>query len=720
MNTPFTLRETALAAFTLATAMSAIAPQLAVAADKAAIKPAGTYVTGDFHNHTTCSDGSLSLKKLVEKSVGKAPGEGQLDWFVQADHGGRSARNCTLTEDPFTPVIPALGLTTSATGPYQATPPVTYPGGGQPASTLKGPNVTWADTPAVGAAGIKGDGTDTPKRMWQWQEIQEFKYKVLETEGRNRMKPIWVGLEQNNPGHEHTSSAILNGQLPWPSTADGGNANLQAQYEYCFDRSDTDTSRGATNQWDCSVNNSGNNNALINPVSRKIAPADNLNGTNTATYPNMGHIKTLEGIRWMAEKAPKTSFFVPAHLERAGVYSPTGSRGFNIEHLRNFHNIAPGIAFGFESMPGHQADTNRGGYGTGAVGGGTFGGTGVYAAEVGGVWDALLGEGRGWWFFASSDYHDRGSFGADQLESDSDFNPGEYTRDHVMVRKGSGNLTAQGIIDGLRSGNSFVANGQLIDRLSFTVCAANPGLPRNANKALLEKAAATAVTNNSDVRIDGCATMGEKLVVRPGADLIVTIAVRDPQGTNLSPYSFANPSLKQINVTQPLNAPVLDHVDVITGNVTGYTDPTDVARYAGAWTANKGTPAAVNTSTKIAKVFTKASWTAAADGTLTMSYRVPAVKASQYLRLRGSNLPASTPYEMDANGNPIKDFDADGNIPCSDAACPAHMRVAPAGKAVTAGAKTSSLDVAAWADLWFYSNPVFVEVVNSVKVAGVK
>ena len=31
-----------------------------------------------------------------------------------------------------------------------------------------------------------------------------------------------------------------------------------------------------------------------------------------------------------------------------------------------------------------------------------------------------------------------------------------------------------------------------------------------------------------------------------------------------------------------------------------------------------------------------------------------------------------------------------------------------------------SFDVAAWADLWFYSNPVYVEVLNSTKVAGVK
>jgi hypothetical protein len=74
------------------------------------------------------------------------------------------------------------------------------------------------------------------------------------------------------------------------------------------------------------------------------------------------------------------------------------------------------------------------------------------------------------------------------------------------------------------------------------------------------------------------------------------------------------------------------------------------------------------------------------------------------VRLRGTNLPAATPFETDSKGNPLLDFGSDLKIPCTDAACPAHM-----AKDAN-GAKTSSFDVAAWADLWFYSNPVFVKV----------
>jgi hypothetical protein len=49
--------------------------------------------------------------------------------------------------------------------------------------------------------------------------------------------------------------------------------------------------------------------------------------------------------------------------------------------------------------------------------------------------------------------------------------------------------------------------------------------------------------------------------------------VRDPDGANFSPYTFPNPSLAQVGVNQPLNKPVLDHVDVIRGLVTGYRTP---------------------------------------------------------------------------------------------------------------------------------------------------
>jgi len=39
---------------------------------------------------------------------------------------------------------------------------------------------------------------------------------------------------------------------------------------------------------------------------------------------------------------------------------------------------------------------------------------------------------------------------------------------------------------------------------------------------------------------------------------------------------------------------------------------------------------------------------------------------------------------------------------------------------VVAGQKMVANDVAAWSDLWFYSNPIYVQVTGAAVVAGVK
>ena len=138
-------------------------------------------------------------------------------------------------------------------------------------------------------------------------------------------------------------------------------------------------------------------------------------------------------------------------------------------------------AFGMETQPGHGASANRGEYQvlrnningvqTDSVGGTTFGGTGVYGGIIGGVWDAMLGEGRNFWFFASSDWHNRGNFGPDDRRTTQDFFPGEYQRNYTLVRNGSDKLRPQTIVNGLRTGNSFATGGQIIDRLGFVACA---------------------------------------------------------------------------------------------------------------------------------------------------------------------------------------------------------------------------------------------------------
>ena len=764
MTFQFSKRQIAVAAVAAIGSITlATAPSLATAAGKTA----GKYVAGDFHNHSTCSDGSISMQKLVKKSTGTGTGEWGLDWFVQAGHGGTGSRNCTLTEDasldtPAYPFVPGTGPTT-----------------------------TW--TNSIGAAAIKGlnGGVGGNGNMWRWQSLQEFQYPAMEYLATLQDKPMFLGLESVVAGHEHSSMSVITGQLPAALSMAGlpvgpnitvgasrytaiGNADALAKWSYCFDRGDTDTSRGNKtgtaigNNWDCSVTGSLNgSDTSWNAAAQKLMP------TGSTGVGERGHLKTVQAVKWMAENHPNGSYYVPAHLERAGRFNPDGNNGFNVEHLRNFNNAAPMVAFGMETQPGHGASSDRGEYkpkrqtiqgvSTDSVGTTTYGGTGVYGAQVGGLWDALLGEGRNFWFFASSDWHNRGTFGADDRRSTQDFQPGEYQRNYTMVRNGGSKLNPQNIVDGLRSGNNFASSGQLIDRLAFIACASYPGIAARSS-ASVEALALAAASQNTDIDVAGCATMGEKLVVRPGAEIVVAIVARDPSGKNSSPYSFNNPSLLQVGIHQPLDMPVLDHIDVVRGLVTGYKAPGSTD-YAGAWPVNAGwlnsdntsadfgkaqplgvAPAATrNDSAAVIKTFSATAgasgWTAAGGDLKKMSLRIPAVTASQYVRLRGTNLPASVPYETDANGNPLADIVTNasntGNlrIPCEVAApagevatefnrCPSHMTTSTSTLAnvngAMAGRKAVSYDVAAWADLWFYSNPIYVQVTGSSVVAGVK
>ena len=434
----------------------------------------GTYVAGDFHNHTTCSDGSISMQKLVKKSTDKADTPWGLDWFVQAGHGGNGNRNCTLVEDatPRDARLSARHREPTARRCWARPRP-----GRTPIRPMQ----------PKGAV----SGTAPNQNMWRWQSMQEFQYPLLEylaalqehaavprrRVGRRRPR---AHLDVGHHGPDAARSIYARRCRATPGYTPLGNATALAQWEYCFDRGDTDTSRGNTtsasgvgNNWDCSVPGSLNAaDPSWNATAQKLIPAG---GTGIGTAATT---KTVEAMKWMAQIHPNGSYYVPAHLERAGPFNPNGNNGFNIEHLRNFNNAAPTVAFGMETQPGHGASDDRGEYthppqqhrhGVGivdSVGGTTYGGTGVYGAQIGGVWDALLGEGRNWWFFASSDWHNRGIFGPDDRRSTQDFYPGEYQRNYVMVRTIARSdrklpLNPQEIVDGLRTGNSFAASGQL-------------------------------------------------------------------------------------------------------------------------------------------------------------------------------------------------------------------------------------------------------------------
>ena len=247
--------------------------------------------------------------------------------------------------------------------------------------------------------------------------------------------------------------------------------------------------------------------------------------------------------------------------------------------------------------------------------------------------------------------------------------------------------------------------------------------------------------------------MGEKLKVSEGEDVVVAIAVRDPVGTNFSPYTF-NESVARAD-RQELAAQQAGarsrRRDSRPGE--GFKQP-GAADYAGAWPNNwidnpdmNTVPAAAkNLSAAVMPHLRSGKWKSqygSGDdgfaGFKTMVYRIPAVKASQYLRLRGTNLPPATPFETDTSGNPLADIYTNASnasklaIPCTAKlstsipadsvytgaaidGCPDHLARFPE----VTGPQYVSYDVAAWSDLWFYSNPIFIEVKGGQLVAGVK
>ena len=272
--------------------------------------------------------------------------------------------------------------------------------------------------------------------------------------------------------------------------------------------------------------------------------------------------------------------------------------------IRENNDLAPDVYRGMEGAPGHQAATlaadSRSGY-RGAYtnpGAQTLGGFDQMTAIVGGLWDALLGEGRRFWIVASSDSH---FHYADPVRSGSDFWPGEFHKTWVQAHANHAD-----ILDGLRQGRLFAVAGDLVTEL--------------------------------DVRLtsDGGqeAGLGATLRVSRGAQVTATVRFRDPEAPN---GAGENPAVQR--------------VDVIVGDVRGpLSDP-----------AVDGNP-----TTRVLARFARD--TLARDGDrYTLEAALPAVDRGLYVRVRGTSTEDLEPAMDGPRENP-------------------------------------------WHDLWFYSNPIFIEV----------
>ena len=309
--------------------------------------------------------------------------------------------------------------------------------------------------------------------------------------------------------------------------------------------------------------------------------------------------RMLEAIRYMSG-LPLRPVLIANHPSRSA--TGLGVWGLNRpDELRDWNDTAPDVAVGMEGAPGHQANAvNRDGSidSTGARGGyrryPTLGGYDQMTSRLGGFWDSMLGEGRRWWITANSDSH------VNWREGGNDFWPGEYSKTYVLARKNHDD-----ILEAIRTGRVFVTTGDLISALDVT-----------------------AASNTAE------ASIGGTLEAPAGADVTVTIRLRDPEGVN---HHGDNPRVAR--------------VDLIVGRITGpLADRTQDT----------------NPTTRVVRRFTSEDWVREGE-VLTMSHTLEDVHHSSYVRVRGTNT-----GELEPEPDPL------GEDP--------------------------------WTDLWFYSNPIFIEV----------
>ncbi|MET7456114.1 histidinol-phosphatase [Streptomyces sp. NPDC005574] len=362
----------------------------------------------------------------------------------------------------------------------------------------------------------------------------------------------------------------------------------------------------------------------------------------------------LRALRWLAEQR-RTGYVddvlvLANHPLRLGIDSP--------REIRGWRDAAPEIVIGMEGAPGAQGAALPGWRGATSIRGEyenkpsaqswagypadayvTYGGFDWATATVGGLWDAMLSEGRLFSITTNSDAHrvvfdtwKNGDWPAgqnfdntgrlpDPVDTDtpqpgSDFWPGQFSRTHVGVT----HYGYRSVMAGLRAGRVWLDHGHLLDGLDVR-------LKRDCDHG-------RGVTLGGRLRV----RRGEKLTL----DVTVTTATRpNSQGV----------------------LPDLAQVDVIRGAVRGPVPDADT------WRA----PDTRVVHTKDVR---------GRRGTYTLRIPLTAGDEPFYVRLRGSDGNRNGAGYLGASVDPH------GPVP--------H--------------EPGNGDP--WADTWFYTNPVFVDVVG--------
>lgn len=389
--------------------------------------------------------------------------------------------------------------------------------------------------------------------------------------------------------------------------------------------------------------------------------------------------RAAEAIAWLgAQKRDgviEDAVVLANHPLRLGIDSP--------HELRAWRDADPAIMIGMEGSPGAQGSAiartvnpgdQRGEYtnapradswpGFPADAYRPYGGFDWATATVGGLWDAMLAEGKPFWITANSDNHltvkdtwaigpypegepyaslpnefDRWSVlgkrpdpvDTGQPQGGSDFWPGQFSRLHTGVTTRS----YAGVLEAMRLGRMWVDHGHLLHGLDVRV---RPTMPGRGNGR--GNGAGQGWGNAAGV----AATLGGRITVRRGHDVELVITITTTDYVNAAGI-----------------VPQLAHVDVIAGPITGESADRDAIRAP---------------ETRVVRRFD----TSGRRGTFTLTQTFENVDRPFYVRLRGS----------------------DGK----------RLGVGYHGAAVDPAGPQRHGDGEGdpWQDTWFYANPVFVDV----------
>ncbi|WP_428242842.1 S-layer protein [Gynuella sp.] len=414
-------------------------------------------------------------------------------------------------------------------------------------------------------------------------------------------KLIYSTFEWDMPTHEHYNVGIL-----WDDNnkAERLAAIKEFEYRFSYKNNDSDFSEADLQAW--------KDKGIVRQ--------------------NATHEDALAALAWLEEKFPDSSYGMLNHPRRY-------ANSYTIKDIRELNDAAPDVFFLAEGMVGNQFNGERGDYGSSSADG-VHGGVDPVVSELGGWWDALLGEGRKIWNTANSDHHFK-----TRIPYASGYYPGEYAKNYTWIEgQKRDHLDSKTLLSALRSGNTFSVFGDLINALDFSL------QDHNGTST----------------------TMGGNLSVAQGEVVTVTVRFKVPETNNREQvvndenYNSANPGVH--------------HIDLIVG---------DVGKKAVHGTAAYDNDH--NDSTHVAKSFTASDWYQDNEGFYVMTYTFTAEK-DQYLRLRGSNLDYNV-EGLTVNGEPQR---SEKVVMTMDDYLKYYEDVNNRN----------------YADLWFYSNPIFISVHN--------